>query len=332
VRVPLTDSQEPEPLRQVQRAASYCLVTDPSGAVLLVRASNRSDLRGRWFLPGGGLNHGEHPHDGALRELAEETGLRVTRATPREATADVIDLPHRGVSVHTLRLIYDVELPETADAYPLRPEPDGTSDLARFVSLDEAATLTLMPFVAQILGLPTPAPLRPEPPDRPEPLGELIEPSTELGPGDPVPFQRPAAYAVLIDQTPAEGSRMLLTRLAGSTGTWTLPGGGIDHGEEPLVALTRELYEETGLPYTVGPLLDIGSRHFVGRSPNGRLEDFHGLRLVYAGTVPVDRPPQVIEVDGSTDLAAWIPVADLGRIGAVSAVRESFAIWSQRQG
>jgi len=378
--VPPPDSQDPaalaaaaEPvaqtsLRPVQRTAAYAVITNLAGDVLLVRASARSDLRGRWFLPGGGLGHGEHPRDGVLRELGEETGLVAQRASPRAATADVVDLAHRGVSLHTLRLIYNVRIadltPSAAAAVSrpealLRPEPDGTSDLARFVRRDELAELPLMPFVAELLGLPAPEPLRPSPPDRPEPLGlegeaeaRLVDPV--LGPTDapglhdvevvdrpnaaetPIRVQRPAAYAVLIDETPGrrKGKRMLLTRLAegrtpGRKGTWTLPGGGIDHGEHPLVALEREVYEETGLPYTVGPLLDIGSRRFIGRAPSGRLEDFHGLRLVYAGSVPVDRPPQVIEVGGSTDEAAWIPVGELGRINSVPAVRESFATWTE---
>ena len=342
----------------MQRTAAYAVVTDATGGVLLVRASARSDLRGRWFLPGGGLRHGEHPRAGALRELAEETGLQAGRATPREATGDVIDLPHRGVSVHTLRLIYDVPLADLAGSgadLVLRPEPDGTSDLVRFVGRDELAELPLMPFVAELLGLPEPEPLPPSAPDRPEPLGEEGEAEPRrvdpvLGVTDvevvdhpkpsevPIMVQRPAAYAVLIDETTGsrKGKRMLLTRLTDSRsaarkGTWTLPGGGIDHGEHPLVALEREVYEETGLPYTVGPLLDIGSRHFIGRAPSGRLEDFHGLRLVYAGSVPVDLPPQVIEVGGSTDAAAWIPVGELGRINTVSAVRESYATWSERR-
>jgi 8-oxo-dGTP diphosphatase len=155
----------------------------------------------------------------------------------------------------------------------------------------------------------------------------------------PLLVQRPAAYAVLVDEgaDPRTGPRILLTRLSGSRtlarrGTWTLPGGGIDHGEHPLLALEREVYEETGLPYTVGPLLDISSRHFIGRSPNGRLEDFHALRLVYTGSVPADLSPQVIEVDGSTDKAAWVPISDLGRINTVPTVREAFATWNESHG
>nr|WP_269810198.1 NUDIX domain-containing protein [Kineosporia rhizophila] len=143
----------------------------------------------------------------------------------------------------------------------------------------------------------------------------------------PVFVQRPAAYAVLVDEDAPGGPRMLLSKFTGSASTWTLPGGGIDHGEHPRLALHREIYEEAGLTYQAGPLIDISSRHFVGRAPHGRLEDFHAVRLIYAGSVPVDQEPQVIEVDGSTDEAAWIPVADLTRMGAVPTAHEALAAW-----
>lgn len=44
--------------------------------VALVRL-NYSGNRGRWVLPGGMLQRNEHPTDGALREVYEETGLRI---------------------------------------------------------------------------------------------------------------------------------------------------------------------------------------------------------------------------------------------------------------
>lgn len=363
-------------LRPVQRTGAYVRVVDEAGAVLLVRASPRSDLAGQWFLPGGGLRHGEHPLDGVRRELVEETGLRAGREAlvALTASADVIDLPHRGVSVHTLRLVLSVPLEQLraldggpAGAGSLRGEVNGTSDLARFVSPDELAHLSLMPFVAEVLGRPVPPlpePTVPQRPDRlvvsattPEPrpidpaLGALDapDPGTERADGQdpgmdgesPVPVQRPAAYAVLVDETPDDPRnwRILLSRLSQTRmptrpgGVWTLPGGGIDHGEHPLVALRREVYEETGLPYTEGHLLDIGSRHFIGRAPSGRLEDFQALRLVYTGSVPVDVAPRVTEVEGSTEAAAWIPLAELDRIATAPAVRESLAIWTAaRQG
>jgi 8-oxo-dGTP diphosphatase len=351
--VPSTDPQDPSLLQPVQRTACYAVVRNAAAEVVLVRASGRSELAGRWFLPGGGLRHGEHPRDCALRGLAQQTGLRAVVATPRDAGSDVLDLPLGGVRLHTLRLIYDVELPADqrgTTSLASSTAKDSSTDAARFFSLAEAGELPLMPFVAEALGLPVPSlpvpvvPEHPEPlvlggaPDRdPDAVTDLVaDPGTE--PGDtggelPVRVQRPAAYAVLVDQTGRDGSgpRMLLTRLAGSKGTWTLPGGGIDHGEHPLVALRRELYEETGLPYLPGPLIDIGSRVFVGRSMDGRLEDFQGLRLVYGGSVPLDQTPRVVEVDGSTDKVAWLPVSELGRTVVVSAVRESYAIWQQQQ-
>lgn len=49
------------------------LITDPSGRVLLVKPNYRD----HWTIPGGICEHGEPPHDGAARELAEELGLAI---------------------------------------------------------------------------------------------------------------------------------------------------------------------------------------------------------------------------------------------------------------
>ena len=61
--------------------------------------------------------------------------------------------------------------------------------------------------------------------------------------------QRVAAYAVII-----RDDRILLARLApriSATPLWTLPGGGLDHGEDPRAAVVREVHEETGLDVVV---------------------------------------------------------------------------------
>jgi len=125
----------------------------------------------------------------------------------------------------------------------------------------------------------------------------------------PPRVQRCAAYALLV----AEGE-VLLTRLAGGQDLWTLPGGGIDHGETPLEAVRREVYEETGLPLITGRLLEVDSLRFTGHAPDGRLEDYHGIRIVYAGSVPRHPAPRVVEVDGTTDLAAWVRLDRLAEL------------------
>lgn len=53
------------------------LVVNEAGDVLLVRRTMRPEI-GRWSLPAGYLDQGEDPQVTAVREVHEETGLRVT--------------------------------------------------------------------------------------------------------------------------------------------------------------------------------------------------------------------------------------------------------------
>ena len=121
--------------------------------------------------------------------------------------------------------------------------------------------------------------------------------------------QRVAAYAYV-----EPDGALLLTRnseLGPHPGVWTLPGGGIDHGESPADTVLRELHEECGLEGELGELLTVGDHRFTGTAPNGRREDFHAIRIVYRATVPVDAEPRVVEVDGTTDAVEWVPLTEV---------------------
>lgn len=66
---------------------------------------------------------------------------------------------------------------------------------------------------------------------------------------------RVAAYGIITD-----GSQILLAHWneRGHSG-WTLPGGGIDPGEDPADAVIREIFEETGFQAEVTGLIGIDS-------------------------------------------------------------------------
>jgi 8-oxo-dGTP pyrophosphatase MutT (NUDIX family) len=136
------DGSEP---RQ-QRVAVYGICEDGTGSVLLVRAAPHLTVAGQWFLPGGGLDHGEEPTAGLRREFEEETGLEIEVGPLLGLLSDVFPLPS-GTSLHTIRIIYSV----TGYSGALRDEVAGSSDTARWVRLDQVGELPLRPYVRRAL-------------------------------------------------------------------------------------------------------------------------------------------------------------------------------------
>ena len=138
--------------------------------------------------------------------------------------------------------------------------------------------------------------------------------------------QRVAAYALL-----TRDGEVLLTQMSSRTrieGRWTLPGGGIDHGEDPRDALRREVYEETGLRVEPKGVVDVHATHFVGARADGVVEDYHGIHLIFAAEIDqadLDVEPHVVEEDSSTHRAAWIPISEAHRLDLLSAARHALA-------
>ena len=139
--------------------------------------------------------------------------------------------------------------------------------------------------------------------------------------------QRVAAYAVL-----TQGDRILLTRMSARTrieGRWTLPGGGIDHGEDPRDALRREVYEETGLHVEPGRTLDVHASHFIGARSDGLVEDYHGIHLLFEAAIldgSRDTVPRVVEIGGTTEHAEWVPFDRARRLDLLSAARHALSL------
>ena len=139
------------------------------------------------------------------------------------------------------------------------------------------------------------------------------------------PFQRVAAYAVVTSER-----GLLLTQLSGLTsepGRWGLPGGGLDPHEAPVDTVLREVWEESGQKVVVTSLAGVQSSHWVGRAPDGRLEDFHAVRIVYRATCHEPTEPVVHDVGGTTQSAAWVPVGEVGALPLTAGWRAALALW-----
>lgn len=129
--------------------AAYAICLDGSGRILLCRASFPVRAAGLWGLPGGGLEFGEDPAGGVIRELAEETGLegRILSLEGVSSSTFELDAAEGGGELHKVRVLYRVEVTGGS----LRDEVGGTTDRCAWLGPAEAGRLRLDDLAAMAL-------------------------------------------------------------------------------------------------------------------------------------------------------------------------------------
>jgi ADP-ribose pyrophosphatase YjhB (NUDIX family) len=291
-----------------QRVAAYAVILR-EGRILLSRLAPSVTPEELWTLPGGGLDHGEDPRDAVVREIREETGLdAMIGETARVYSAHLPGVWREGrrVDAHALRIVYEGWVPTDAPE-PHVEEVGGSTMAAGWHRIEDVldGTVPAAPMVLEA-----------------------------LADHRPYRHQRLGAYA-LVRRGESGTDDVLLTRISARgfhTGSWTLPGGGVDHAESPRTAVLRELREECGVDGTVGELVAEHDEHFSGTAPSGRYEDFHSVALVFEVTLVDGAEPSLAEVDGTTDAVAWVPVADVesGRVPVLDLVRRALTAAGSR--
>ncbi len=127
---------------------------------------------------------------------------------------------------------------------------------------------------------------------------------------------RLAAYAVCI-----EDGRVLLAHH--SSDNWTLPGGGVEHAEDPFDAVIREVAEETGCEAVVERLLGVDSRVIPAAAARAGVEHqnvgvFYQVRILGGRLRP--------EPNGDTVESVWTPIPEVARLRRSSLVDIGLAL------
>lgn len=128
---------------------------------------------------------------------------------------------------------------------------------------------------------------------------------------------RVAAYALITD----DAGRLLLPHWHQGPGGWTLPGGGIDPGEDPADGVVREVREETGFEAEIEELLGIDNMIIPGDrrlSAEKQGVPMQALRIVYRARITGGE--LTVEQGGSTDDVAWFTQEEIDGLKRVSLV------------
>jgi 8-oxo-dGTP diphosphatase len=133
-----------------QRVAAYAVVV-AEGKLLLTQLASHTGAAGRWNLPGGGLDLGESPTEGVVREVAEETGQVVDEVRLVDVmTQHWVGRSARGLEdYHAVRLLHTARC--TRPTRPVGHDVGGSTSDARWVPLDALASVSVVASVRAAL-------------------------------------------------------------------------------------------------------------------------------------------------------------------------------------
>jgi 8-oxo-dGTP pyrophosphatase MutT (NUDIX family) len=239
-------------LRRLREAVGHTLLLLPAITVIIFDDQGRMLLvqhteGGAWLPPGGSIEPGERPADAAVREIWEETGLRVTLSH----VIGVFGGPEFHVVYANGDEVSYVTTVFEAQVVGGELQPDGQEALAlAYFSPAELAGLAMPAWMRIVLEA---ALHRDGRTHFQKPAWQ--PPSSGLRKGGISDYMRELRRQVgtQLLTTPAAGGivfnergQVLLQQRA-DNGQWSPPAGAVDPHESPADAVVREVWEETGL-------------------------------------------------------------------------------------
>ncbi len=104
---------------KIQITVTRGFIQNKEGKFLIVKRALTDSYPGRWELPGGSSDHGEHPHEAVKREVSEEVGLTVDPLHPLITTSYYSP---RKPHVHYILIYYLCKLTDESTEVTLSDE------------------------------------------------------------------------------------------------------------------------------------------------------------------------------------------------------------------
>ncbi len=114
---------------------------------------------------------------------------------------------------------------------------------------------------------------------------------------------RESARMIIIDKDKI----LLMHRVKDGKEYYVLPGGGIEEGETPLIAVAREIKEETNLDVEVGPLMCK-----LSGDMSGERKEHYFVAKSFSGDLALSGPEKERQSADNKYSLEWIPLDRLG--------------------